>query len=41
MPFKANEARRRKIPKARYKVTNWTEYDRALVQVQKDGTFTS
>src|ERR671917_1611396 len=30
MPYKANEARRHKIPRARYKVTNWPEYDRAL-----------
>ena len=30
MPYKANEARRHKIPKARYKVTNWPEYDKAL-----------
>src|SRR5215207_4139728 len=30
MPYKANEARRHKIPKARYRVTNWPEYDRAL-----------
>src|SRR5919206_1590614 len=32
MPYKANEARRHKIPRARYKVTNWPEYDRALQQ---------
>ena len=32
MPYKANEPRRHKIPKARYKVTNWPEYDRALQQ---------
>ena len=32
MPYKANEARRHKIPRARYKVTNWPEYDRALRQ---------
>src|SRR5829696_2410656 len=32
MPYKANEARRHKIPKARYKVTNWPEYDKALQQ---------
>src|SRR5215213_7461546 len=25
MPYKANEARRHKIPKARYKVTNWPD----------------
>ena len=32
MPYKANDARRHKIPRARYKVTNWPEYDRALQQ---------
>src|SRR5918911_820469 len=32
MPYKVNEARRHKIPRARYKVTNWPEYDRALQQ---------
>jgi len=32
MPYKASEARRHKIPRARYKVTNWPEYDRALQQ---------
>jgi len=32
MPSKANEARRHKIPLARYQVTNWPEYDRALQQ---------
>ena len=30
MPFKANAARRRKIPRAHYRVTDWPEYDRAL-----------
>jgi len=30
MPYKANEARRHRIPRARDKVTNWAEYDRAL-----------
>ena len=30
MPYKADEARRHKMPRARYKVTNWPEYDRAL-----------
>src|SRR4051812_3290763 len=30
MPYKANEPRRHKIPKARYKVANWAEYDAAL-----------
>ncbi len=32
MPYKANEARRHKIPRARYKVTDWPDYDRALQQ---------
>jgi len=32
MPYKANDARRHKIPRVRYKVTNWPEYDRALQQ---------
>ena len=32
MPYKVNEPRRHKIPRARYKVTNWPEYDRALQQ---------
>ena len=27
MPFKANAARRHRIPKQRYRVTNWAEYD--------------
>ena len=30
MPYKFNESRRHKIPKARYRVTNWPEYDAAL-----------
>ena len=30
VPYKANEARRHKFPKARYKVNNWREYDKAL-----------
>src|ERR671932_975065 len=30
MPYKANEPRRHKIPRARYRVSNWPEYDRAL-----------
>jgi hypothetical protein len=30
MPYKANAARRHKIPRARYKLANWPEYDRAL-----------
>src|SRR5918998_3362094 len=37
MPYKANEARRHKIPRARYKVGNWPEYDRAL---QRRGSLT-
>jgi hypothetical protein len=32
VPYKANEARRHKFPKARYKVNNWSEYDKALQQ---------
>jgi len=32
MPYKANEPRRHKIPRARYKVCNWPQYDRALQQ---------
>src|SRR5919205_2173164 len=32
MPYKANEPRRHRIPRARYKVTNWPQYDRALQQ---------
>ena len=32
MPYKFNEARRHKIPKAKYRVTNWPEYDAALVK---------
>src|SRR5215216_5386708 len=32
MPFKTNAARRHRIPKQRYRVTNWAEYDAALRQ---------
>jgi len=32
MPYKLNEPYRDKIPKAKYRVTNWSEYDRGLVQ---------
>ena len=32
MPYKHNESRRHKIEKARYKVTNWPEYNNALRQ---------
>src|SRR5215213_866618 len=37
MPYKANQARRHRIPRARYRVTNWPEYDRAL---QRRGSLT-
>ena len=30
MPYRFNEPRRHKIPRARYRVQNWPEYDRAL-----------
>ncbi len=30
MPYKANEARRHGVPRARYRVSNWPEYDKAL-----------
>src|ERR687893_71806 len=30
MPYRANEPRRHKIPRARHRVTNWPEYDGAL-----------
>jgi len=32
MPHKFNASRRHRIPKAKYKVLNWSEYDRGLVQ---------
>ena len=32
MPYKFNDGRRRKIPKAKYRVTNWPDYDAALVR---------
>ena len=32
MPYKFNENRRHKIPTARYRVTNWPDYDAALVR---------
>jgi hypothetical protein len=32
MPYKFNESRRHKIPKAKYRVMNWPEYDAALVK---------
>jgi Transposase DDE domain len=31
MPYKFNESRRHRIPEAKYRVTNWPEYDAALV----------
>jgi hypothetical protein len=37
MPYKANAARRPRIPRARYKVTNWPACDRAL---QRRGSLT-
>src|SRR5947209_78221 len=37
MPYKANEARRHQIPQARYRVSNWREYDQAL---QERGSLT-
>jgi hypothetical protein len=30
MPYKINQERRHKIPKARYRVKNWRDYDAAL-----------
>ena len=32
MPYKFNEPRRHKIPTAKYRVTNWPDYDAALVR---------
>ncbi|PIO42637.1 hypothetical protein B5P45_22365 [Phyllobacterium zundukense] len=32
MPFKYNSARRYRIPKMKYKVTNWSEYEAGLRQ---------
>jgi hypothetical protein len=32
MPHRLNETRRHKIPRARYRVQNWREYNRALQQ---------
>lgn len=37
MPYKHNESRRHKIEKAKYRVTNWHEYNNAL---RKRGNFT-
>src|SRR5690242_21560723 len=36
MPYRFNEPRRHKIPRARYRVQNWPEYDWAL---QRRGGF--
>ena len=30
MPYKFNDSRRHKVPRAKYQVTNWPEYDAAL-----------
>src|SRR4051812_35713980 len=32
MPYKFHEGHRHKIPKAKYRVTNWPTYDAALVR---------
>jgi hypothetical protein len=32
MPYKFNEGRRHRIPKVRYRLTNWPECDVALVR---------
>jgi hypothetical protein len=32
MPYQFNESRRHKVPRAKYRVTNWPEYDAALAQ---------
>ena len=37
MRYKADEPRRHKVPRARYRVTNWPEYDGAL---QRRGSLT-
>ena len=37
MPYKHNEPRRHKIPKARYRVENWREYEVAARPRQPDG----
>src|SRR5918998_1543971 len=37
MPYKANEPRRHKIPRARYRVTNWPAYAGSLAQAQARG----
>ncbi len=37
MPYKHNDSRRHKLEKAKYKVTNWSEYNDAL---RKQGDIT-
>ena len=32
MPYKFNESRRHKVARARYRVTNWPEYDATLIR---------
>ena len=32
MPYKLNQPRRHKFPTAKYRVTNWPDYDAALVR---------
>jgi hypothetical protein len=32
MPYRHHDPQRHRIPKARYRVTNWPEYDRGLVR---------
>ena len=32
MPHKLNNDRRHKFPKAKYRVTNWPDYDAALIR---------
>jgi hypothetical protein len=32
MPYKFTEGRRHKFPRARYRVTNWPDYDAAMVR---------
>ena len=35
MPYKFNESRRHNILKARYRVTNWPEYEAGLITARK------
>jgi hypothetical protein len=37
MPYKINEPRRHRNPKARYKVVNWAEYDAAAAAGRQGG----